>query len=234
MTRALLHPRPNRQLRGPAWIDGEFVVLDATRATHYDPLTESNLGMALARLKTPTEVVDFVQRFGLLSAKFAGLKPATLPSRVVEPIADILKEAARLLHLVKTASLVRRGAAGDAAAIKTLRERFKGIDDRAVLLAASAWVTWWLTRGLSEASPIVYDPAIAGGVATPGQFRIGIKPESLLEVCYLMISHTLAGKEPIEVCPECDQPFLPDDPRQRFCTPTHASRARARRFKKGK
>lgn len=105
-------------------------------------------------------------------------------------------------------------------------------DDRTILLRASAWAASLLSNGLVSARPYVFDPAqlFPTSRVAPGELRIGIIGESLLEFCYLTIAQTLTS-EPLAVCGECGRVFVVDDKRQKFCEPACAGRARLRRFK---
>jgi hypothetical protein len=242
--RTLLEPLARQWLRGPAWQDGESVVMDCARAERYELLAHPKLGLELARVKAPADAVAFVGRFGLLratSVPLEGLRPRHPTAR--EPFADFVREADTLRRIIETALHVRRAVKGDAASLKQLRDRFtyvddksvswlpKNADDRTVLTTAGHWATWGLCNGLIAARPYVYDRAYMGEAVEPGLFRIGILPETLIEVCYLTVAVALAEKEPIEICPACDTVFVLEDPRQRFCTPKCAGRVRFRRFK---
>ena len=106
-------------LRGPAWVDGEDIVLDCARASTYHPLAEPETGIELARVRTPEDAVKFVQRFGLLS------QPIPLPAEPLkalrEPFRSFETDAKELRYILETARLVRRGGEGDAEAIDQLR-----------------------------------------------------------------------------------------------------------------
>jgi hypothetical protein len=97
-------------------------------------------------------------------------------------------------------------------------------------LAASRWIAEALTNNLFKAKPLIYDRAAMGEAVKPGILRIGIVPQSLMDVCYLSIALALAEKEPLKVCPECARVFVVEDARQQFCTPVCGNRARLRRF----
>jgi hypothetical protein len=107
------------------------------------------------------------------------------------------------------------------------------IDSRnlpAMLLEAGAWIAGEFTEKLFGAMPYVYDRSAAGEAVRPGILRIGVRPLSLVQVCYLVLALALAEKEPLDVCPECERVFVIEDRRQKFCSPGCANRARFRRF----
>lgn len=207
--------------------------MDCQRGTSYEPLSEPRVGLELTHVKTPTDVVAFATRFGLLGSTrdMTGiLRPEDLIAQAREPVATFLAAAADLRWIVKTAIDVRRGTQGDASAIARLREDFRRTDDRSVLLGASTWVAWGLSNGVIDARPHIYDRAQMGEPVAPGLLRVGILPETLVETCYLTIALLLADKEPLERCSECQRLFIVEDARQKFCTPVCANRARFKRF----
>jgi hypothetical protein len=268
----LLRPLSRRWLRGPAWQDGESIVLDCDRAEEYQPLAEPTVGLDLTSVRTPADAVAFATRFGLLrssSAETIGDRPALAR----EPFVQFAEAASKLRDIVENALDVRDAVDGDADALARLRSNFvvpddhnvivsKQIfskknsnqvvrvvkqvvkareilsrekrlvdaDDRTILIHASDWSALGLSGGLIDARPYVFDRAGTGEAVPPGQLRVGILPETLLEVCYLTTALALAEKEPLEICPECRRVFIVEDGRQKFCTPTCASRARFRRF----
>ena len=115
-----LRPMPIPWQRGPAWIDGEDIVMDSARASAYHPLAKPGIGIELARVRTPEDAVAFVNRFGLLhghtSLRDRPLKPLREPFTLFEATAYDLR------HILETEQLVRRGTKGDAAAIDRLRQ----------------------------------------------------------------------------------------------------------------
>jgi predicted RNA-binding Zn ribbon-like protein len=207
-------------------------VLDVARAAWYDPLAEPQIGVDFTKVQTPDEAVEFVQRYGLPNTAYGALGKEDVRGRHGGPVkqlaqasTEILEWAASLRELAHTAIRVRKAAVEhDAKAMNRLRARFKGSDDRSVLLRANAWVTGQLTIGLSESTAVFYSGA-------PGQFRIGIQPHTLHDVCYFMVARALAEKERLEACEECPRLFIKEDERQRFCSTACGTRARVRRFK---
>ncbi len=111
---------PISWLCGPAWIDGEDIVMDRARASTYYPLAEREIGIDLARVRTPEDAVAFVGRYGLLQ------QPISLPGRPLkplrEPFASFETSADDLRHVLETERLVRRGTKGDPEAIGRLRQ----------------------------------------------------------------------------------------------------------------
>lgn len=172
-------PAPMQWLRGPAWIDPPAVVLDAARATTYQPLAEPLIGLELARVRTNDEVVAFVHRFGLLQVTPAG-RPQGAPLR--ESLDVFLRIAIEVGELFEAAIVLQQATRGDKAALSALRaavvvpddemypfrqekdgtwterraaeiwspeERYVGADDRTILIAASEQIARQVNEALS-------------------------------------------------------------------------------------
>ena len=265
---------PLKWRRGPAWVEGDDIVMDLARSTPYLPLAEPGVGVELARVRTPDEAAAFVERFGMLRAtrerrllEFARPENPGAPLR--EGFAHFEAAAADLQRILESALVVRRAASGDTDAMNQLRawfvvaedeevpvrdsgtgdvvlrragdvlspgERLEGADDRTILLHASQDTAGRLNDGLAldDATPCVFDRAFVGEAGVkPGTWRMGMVPSTLAGVCYLSVALALADRQEIAACEErsCRRVFVATDPRQRYCTPTCAGRARQRRFK---
>ena len=127
----LVRPVPVEWLRGPAWIDGDDIVLDGPRASTYHPLAEPEIGMELARVRTPNDAVTFVGRFGLLYT-FDRPPAGRLKKRLREPFRGFEVVADDLSFILDTARLVRRGGDGDPKAIRHLHDLLLIPEDRIV------------------------------------------------------------------------------------------------------
>ncbi len=229
-------------LRGPAWLDGDMVVMTCTST--YAPINEPTLGIELANVHTSDDAANFVTRFGLLrSSSGLGWKVETVkglyrPEEKREPIADILSAATELRSIAQTAILVRKGAGGDEPSMDHLRSELQladSLSDRSILLHASANVASMLSGGLASATPKVYLRGFAdSAIQVVGMWSVGIEAETLLETCYLSLTLALSDEHPVEICGECGRLFVIEDPRQKFCTPACASRNRFKRFKESK
>jgi len=124
-------PVPITWLRGPAWRDGDDVVMDGARAVTYHPFAEPALGLELARVRTPEEAVAFVERFGLLNRPYYSEheRPMTV---LREPFGVFQETAGTLRDILETARLVRRGVDGDAEATRALHVRLLVPEDAEV------------------------------------------------------------------------------------------------------
>ncbi|MCY4602513.1 MAG: CGNR zinc finger domain-containing protein [Acidobacteria bacterium] len=106
-------------LRGPAWIDNDRIVFDTTRATTYQPLTEPQLGIELARVHTEDEVVAFVRRYGLLQSK---PEPTNVDGLLHEVVIFFLMNAYAVAGVLEWAVRLRQAAGGDSTALSELRK----------------------------------------------------------------------------------------------------------------
>lgn len=149
-------------LRGPAWIDGDDIVMDRNRATLYHPFAEPEIGIELARVRTPQDAVAFVERFGLLRTrvrmpqdavayvKYLGLlrqQPVSIPPE--EPLGPLRESfrsfespAKELRGILEVARLVQRGAHGDAEALSRLRDQVLVAEDREIGIYDEASRDW--------------------------------------------------------------------------------------------
>ena len=234
-------PLARQWLRGPAWQVGDDIVMDCARAEAYAPLAAvKNVGLALTAVRTVEDAVKFVSRYGLLRSSSAEILPKRSGERR-EPAREFLREADELRQILRDVIDARKAAAGDRLAMARLRQDFPIVstregtptldgDDRTVQIYASDSAAFRLSQALAGAKPYVFDRAQIGESASPGLLRVGVLSDTLVEVCYLTVALSLADKEPIDVCPECQRAFVVEDARQRFCRPACASRSRSRRF----
>ena len=118
-----LRPLDVTWYRGPAWIDGEDLVVDRARVTMYHPMAEPDVGMELARVRTPDDAVAFVSRFGLLRQQLSWqkdpLKPLRESFRFLETDAEELRDILEMARLVRCCG----DGDGDPDAIRQLRQR---------------------------------------------------------------------------------------------------------------
>ncbi len=242
-----------RWLRGPARLEGDTIVVDYARGSAWDPLSEPALGRELTRVHTATDAVGFAQRFGLLNEGAEGIDRipnALVPGR--EPFQEFVAAAEALRTISRTVLDVRAAVGGDTQALLRLKARFftteapagrevvardwdppperiAETDDHSLLIHASHWSGWQLSVALKGTRAFIYDRAERGESVPPGHLRVGILPRTLLEVCYLTLAVSLADKDPLSLCGECERLFVVEDARQKFCTPKCASRARFRK-----
>lgn len=122
--------------RGPASRRGDVIVLDVKRSSLYDPLTESRIGVDLARVRTPDDAVRFTQRYGLLQQTgFDSLSGVPRVAEVTEPFATFERASQDLRSIMRTHIEVRRAAReGDREALARLRLQFGPRDPDAIVV----------------------------------------------------------------------------------------------------
>lgn len=239
-----LHPLPGDWLRGPSWLDGDDIVMDVAAAHHYRLLAEPDVGIKLARARTPVDAVAFVRRFGMLRTTPKYLtRGLDLRTPLREPFSSFEAASGTLRQISETVVLVRRGGEGDVAAVRELRRMlsetegdvFGTMEARSVLMNASQKSAEMLSEGLAQEDSrvSVYDRAIMGESVAPGAWRIGTTPHTLVGACFLSVALALAEQRPIGICEDeaCRRIFFVEDPRQRFCTAKCSNRARYRRHR---
>ena len=120
----------SRWVRGPARIDDDQIVFDYTRAEPYYPDEVPDLPFALARTRTPRDVVKFVKRFGMLRAApqyfddeyIKGIPRDTAPTEAREPVAAFLDEGNKIRRLITAIRLLWLACReGDSSAVSKLR-----------------------------------------------------------------------------------------------------------------
>lgn len=233
--------------------------MDLTDARSYQLFKdEKRIGLALANVRTPDQVVAFVRQFGLLESssepqrealrkghrsdephplgrsfvKYHPLPPAR------EPVTTFLTEAATLREVIDVLHAVRRAAKGDADALVYLRTKAPGYADPLVPWYASSLAAEELAIRLAHTMPYISEHTVFGDdeddMRATGYLRFAVLPTTLLQACYLDVALRLAEKEPIARCPACARVFVVEDARQKFCTPACASRVRFQRYIKNK
>jgi hypothetical protein len=119
--------------RGPAFQRGGLIVLDGKRAERYEPMQEPRIGVDLARVRTPSDAVTFVQRYGLLASSAGLLEGDRLPIELSEPFANFERAAEDLREIARTILDVQKAINRDSAALARLRARFGPADPDAIV-----------------------------------------------------------------------------------------------------
>jgi len=232
---------PGTWVRGRASLDGEYVVLDRTRSSEYQPLSTTDLVFDLAAIRRPSDALPFVRRYGLL---FHG--PNATESR--EPWTDWERVSGLLSGLLHLYVVLQKAIRGDVAANHELRTRWGELiqrlyeqvaeTDEVFYQQATDFLAYWTSHGLENvefgidaAARYEKDGKAYGGV---GDFVLTARPPNLVGYAYhqlaLLLSRGVEGAR----CPECGRVFVVKDRRQRFCSPQCAQRARYRRWKERK
>jgi hypothetical protein len=226
-------------LRGPARLEGEWVVLDDSKAEQYQPLSEADLLFDLADLRRPDDAIAFARRYGLLRH---GLDATTFR----EPFADWLEAAYTLANLLGLYRLIRAAMDGDDEASQTLWEVWEPRlrpalepppqTDSELLIGASQALAAFVSDGLRGVelrinSDVEWGVGPDNGPGRPDGFRLAPQPPDLLGLAYFALAMLINLRAPLAACEDCGRHFSPSDPRQRFCTTTCAARTRRRRWR---
>jgi hypothetical protein len=139
MTGTLVSPVGPWWFRGSAQRDGDDVVARAPELEWYEPGDDRRIGVALAHVREPADVVRFVQRYGLLTAfedseiasyrRIVDQRALSVRDRLRvfppgqefrESVKSFLDEAQRLHWLLSNALDLRSALEGEKAAVERL------------------------------------------------------------------------------------------------------------------
>jgi len=118
-------PLPLDWHRGPAWVDGDDIVMDLANITRYQPRTQPQLGVELSRIRTADDAAEFVRQYGLLTKEADRHLPVEVerPAGTLrEPFALFQRVAEDLRTVLETMLAVRLARSGDEDALHKLRE----------------------------------------------------------------------------------------------------------------
>jgi len=234
---------PAPWLRGYTRVEGEWIVLDPSRAEQYRPLSEKGYLYDLAAVRRPTDAVAFGRKYGLL---WHG--PNATEYR--EKFADWEDVTIRLNYCLQLYLTLRRATDGDQEALSDLRKRFlpgllplfsEPIETADDLLGAGAQVlAWQVNEGLDSAQEMISPLFVEyheGDLSGPllrsrfsGTFGFTVQTPNLVALAYHELAMAITNRAPMSKCPVCGRFFVVKDARQEYCTPTCAGRARYRRW----
>src|SRR5262245_20336323 len=228
-------------LRGPARIEGEWVVLDRERAEEYEPDDADDALTDLGAIDRPDQVIAFVRKHGLLKQG-----PDAADHR--EPLSDWWASANQVFNTLQLAARLRKAIAGDRDALEYLETTWHplyygedwpaGYDRREILLARMGYaVAQRVSAGLAGveeqiAAGVQFVSAETGERGSAGTFYFRPRAPHLLALVYHRLARLLVERTPIEPCEECGRIFVVTDRRQRYCSPQCGNRVRFRRWAK--
>jgi hypothetical protein len=234
----LMRLAPSQWLRGPrARHEAGWIVLDPEGLERYMPLAEAEgPALPLARVREPADAVAFVRRFGLLQHG-PGAEP---PLR--EAFGEWLRAANLVSSILGYYRALQAAREGDTSLVQRLETTAPwdwadvigfegplrpGVDPLqariGILLAAL------VSKGL-EGSQIAVDAAyMTHEGAGPDEFMYDIDTSDLLGFVYHDLAMKITARIPLRTCEQCSRFYPVSDPRQRFCSPECAGRARYRR-----
>lgn len=229
-------------VKGPARVEGGYVVLDEARATRYhiydlESLLFDLLSVFTPDKRNPTEVKAFVRRYGLLYHGAEDVGSGRCRESLRQWHSDIfrLHQAARLwLDLVETeksgqAQTIREGMREELA---RLAPNHPEPSEEEWLEVYSVLLAELITEGMGDTrvglvSTCLLDVKPSG----PTRFLLNQRPSNLLAAAYTQFAFLIAHRAPISTCPGCGRLFVPKSGKQKYCTPRCASTSRWRRWK---
>lgn len=228
-------------VRGPARVEGDYVVVDSGKAEEYVIDRPKNLPFDLAALAPiggsfdPQRIRPFVRRYGLLwhgPGQFEGeeareslgdwQKAAEDASFIIEQY-RVLREAIETNSLAPVEGLINAySAVGN----------FTATNDREYLGQLSILLAEVLTERLGNCT-IGLIAAAGLNIAddAPGRFMIAHHPSDLVSAAYAQLAVYVASQAELRECPGCGIIFRPESGKQKYHSKSCASTNRWRRWK---
>ena len=217
--------------RGPAKIQGPYVVLDTARAERYWLDTEAGPGNDLvfefAQVSSLAEVVEFVADWGLLA-----IGPHS--GRHTEETAAVIGEA-RTVHTILSmyADLVGFAEKGEEHApmkqwATVLTEAY-GVDEEPNPLLIADVVAKVVNNELGP-TPLALAVNEDFGAKGEAPFVASVGASDLRSLVYFHLATLLMDSIPVRSCEECRRIYQVNHQRQLYCSERCGTRARQRRF----
>lgn len=215
-------------LRGPISLTPDkWLVLERAHAATYQPVTDTHTHVVLfdlANIHKPQDALRFAEQHGLL---WHGPDAHDLR----EPFKDWWEEAhdvRKMLNLCMTWQQARTG--GSTRELRSWFGRVHDLQDADMLARAAALITERVSQKLAD-----YGVRLAlnkESNSAMGIFSLGPASASPLHRAYWQLAQLLTNDVPLATCAEafCSRFFEQTDPRQQYCSPTCANRARQRRW----
>jgi hypothetical protein len=220
--------------RGPAKLQGEYVVLDRERAERYAVDTQAgpgdDLAFDLAGIRSTDEALAFVRRWGPITT-------GPDSGRSSEKVADLVAEGQSMSAvLTMYADLLRYYEQGDEAEPSAqwgpiLEALGEGLEAEPTTLAE---ITAAIINDALGHTPLAVGVNPAFGAKGEAPFHASIGAADLRGFAYFHAATLLMDSTPVGKCEECGRPFEVKHPRQRYDTERCGSRARQRRFSERK
>jgi hypothetical protein len=221
--------------KGPAFVEGNDVVLDESRAKRYwlhEPEQVEQMAFDLAAMafhrsgRDPQQAVAFVRRYGLLWHGTDKLGSG----RCRESLDDWWHEAEKLSSLllisVKLGEAMREGSAAPVRKhFEVLGIRFE--TDETYLMAATTITARLINQGMQ-------DTKWGMEVIEPGELRLTHYPPNLVSAAYANLGALISKKVEFKECPGCGRVFLPASAKQKYHDQNCATRTRQRKWKRDK
>lgn len=229
-----------RWVRGPARIEGGYVVADSSKAEEYVMDRPKNLPFDLASLAPiggsfdPQGIPPFVRRYGLLWHGPAQLEDV----EAREALSDWQRAAEDASFITEQYRVLREAIASDSLApVEDLIGAYSSVVNftatnvREYLGQLSILFAEVLTERL-EGCTLGLIAAAGLNIAddAPGRFLVAHHPPDLVSAAYAQLAVYVASQAEIRECPGCGRLFVPESGKQKYHSKSCSSTARWRRW----
>jgi len=222
-------------VRGHAYVEGNEVVLDESRAQRYwlhEPEQVEEMAFDLAAMafhrsgRDPQQAVAFVRRYGLLWHGADKLGSNSCRESLDDWWLAAEKLSSLLLTSVCLGEAMREGSAAP------VRRYFEGLGisfetNETYLMAATTIAARLINEGMQ-------DTKWGMEVIEPGELRLTHYPPNLVSAAYANLGALISKKAEFKECPGCGRVFLPASGKQKYHDPQCATKDRQRRWKREK
>lgn len=221
---------------GSAYLDGDWVEMDASRARKYDVYSQKDIVFDFAAIERPSDIPPFVRRYGLL---WHG--PGSDTFR--ELTEDWLVEAETLRVALTLYATQAKALAGNRKYLDKLRASriHLGFQERAetdeqLYQQTSALIARLIDQKLTgvqmgiKAACEFERPDKPGEAQPPGVFVLTAFSPTLIAHIYYGAAMMIVNRVPASNCVQCGRMFIVRDGRQKYCSPTCGANARYHRF----
>jgi hypothetical protein len=239
--------------RGPAFVEGNEVVLDESRAERYwlhEPAQAGQMAFDLAAMalddrsgrRDTGHAMAFVQRYGLLWHGVEALGSGGCRESLDDWRHEAQKLYSLLLTSVRLGEAIREGSATpvrrhferyflnhfvmDGADYSVLDERLHSELNEAYLMTATKFAALSINQGMQ-------DTKWGMSVSEPGELRLTSYPSDLVSAAYANLGVLTSKRVEFKECPGCGRVFLPASGKQKYHDPQCATRTRQRKWKRG-
>ncbi|HET7271440.1 MAG TPA: hypothetical protein VFI90_10190 [Rubrobacter sp.] len=222
-------------VRFPAFVEGDEVVLDKSRAERYwlhEPEQVEQMAFDFAAMafhrsgRDPQQAVAFVRRYGLLWHGANAMGSGECRESLDNWWHEVEKLSSLLLTSVRLGQATREGSAAP------VRRHFEALGigfetDEAYLMAATTIAARMIYQGMQ-------DTRWGMEVIEPGEPRLAHYPPKLVSAAYANFGALISKKEEFKECPGCGRVFLPASGTQKYHDQYCATRTKQRRWMRNK
>ena len=216
--------------RGPAKVQGEYLVLNAEESEAFALDTQTGAGDDLAFDLAEVDSVEAAQAF---VSKWGFLRTGPESGRTTERAADLIADGQRVRAILTMYADLLHYVTGEPTGSNLDRWRtalqplgIEGDPEPTDLAEVAAAL---VNEALGNTPlAVVVNPNF--GTEGEAPFLASIGAADLLGFAYFHVATLLMGSTPLRACEVCGRPFEVRHPRQRYCSERCGTRARQRRF----